>query len=941
MNPRFDLARLGRLSEAVARVVERTGPPRAAPTRDELIAEAVAAADAAIADAAPDAAIRRGLRALKYPVVAGLVDYDHEHGLAALEVVTRTLTDLADAVVEGALRFARARLEAKHGRPPGDGWADGRGFVVFAMGKHGAGELNYSSDIDLVYVVADTRGTTDGARPLPTERFADRLGREIKAIVEERTPDGFCFRVDLNLRPEGPTGALTTPVGAAEHYFLHYGRTWERAAWLKARPCAGDIALGEDLLGRIEPFRFRRLLDFGTLEDIGAMRDRIAAAAGGAEDDLKRGPGGIREIEFLVQAGQLVWSGRDHRLRGRGTLPALYLLEERGALPPDTAAAELEWAYRVLRAVEHRLQWPQEAQTQRLPATPEAWAALAFAYAGGRVEGGEDTEARLRDDLARARAVVSRAWAGMFAGADEDSEASLTMDTFAAPEERRHVLEEIGFEDVDEAARRLHRLSAVGGTSRMRPDTYRRFERVMPRMLALAARSEEPSAALARLEAFTARVGARGATYTLLHEAPAAAETLVRLFGASGFLSEQFIAHPELLDTLLLRGRGGEVPPRDVRALYPLLKAEIDARDVDDAITALRTFKTAEVLRIALADLGDALPRAGGLPGLPGPWLTAVAACCIRGACRVADRAMEERNGALRRDGRSAPFAVVGLGSSGSGWMSYGSDVDLVFVYDPAGIEHSDGARSLDRRTWAARWSQRVVTNLTAPTREGRCYEVDLRLRPGGKGGPVITTVDAFRAHWDQRAEMWERLAATRASVVAASDAGLRDRVEAILGRARRLPPASFDEARRVARDMRARQRSELAKETPDRWNLKVGDGGITDIEFTAAVLQLAGAAEGSADPVVVLATAEDPEARELVDAYRYLRRIEGRLRLRTTPRTDVIDWSTEDAARLAASLGEGSARALRDRLGAHRQRVSGVAARIIGPRSHGRPAAR
>jgi [glutamine synthetase] adenylyltransferase / [glutamine synthetase]-adenylyl-L-tyrosine phosphorylase len=931
MNDRFDSDRLRSLSEAVARVVGRVGQPLSRiPTLDALRAQATAIADAALLDEDPPAAIRRGLRALKYPLVASLILRDHEEGLAALEAVTRALTDLADALVEGALRFARASLEAKHGCPPGEAWSGGGGFVVFAMGKHGAGELNYSSDIDLVYVVGDARGTTAGPRPISTERFSDRLGRQVKAILEDRTADGFCFRVDLNLRPEGVTGPLTTGMGAAEHYFLNYGRTWERAAWLKARPCAGDLTLGAELLSRIEPFRFRRGLDFGTLEDIGAMRDRIAAAAGGAERDLKRGPGGIRELEFLVQAGQLVWSGRDRRLRGRRTLEALYLLEERDALPVDATGAELEWAYRVLRAVEHRLQWPQEAQTQTLPKDDDSWAALARAYAGGGTAGRDEATA-LRDDLAKARALVSAAWAGMFAGGEAATE-SLSMDTFAHPEEHREALKRLGFDDPEEVERRLRRLSAVGGTKRMRPETYRRFERVMPRMLALAAASEEPSVALGRLEAFTARVGARGATYTLLHEAPAAAETLVRLFGSSGFLAEQFIAHPELLDTLLLRGGGGEVPPRDVRALFPLLEADLDQRpDVDEAITALRTFKTAEILRIALADLGGALPAQGDLPGLPSPWLSAVAACCVRGACRVADRAMEARHGRLREGDQVTPFAVVGLGSLGSGWMSYGSDVDLVFVYDPRGIDESDGGRRLDRRTWAARWSQRVVTNLTAATREGRCYDVDLRLRPGGKGGPVITTLGAFRQHWLGPAEIWERIALSRASVVAASSPAFGVAVQTVIEAGRRS--ADPEGVRRVAAAMRARQRAEIAGETADRWNLKVGDGGITDVEFVAAVAQLTTDVD-DACPVAVLQSAPlDIDGPALVAAYRFLRRAEARVRLRSTTAADIIDFASPDADRLARSLGYGSKDALREELGHHRRTVSSIAARILRPR--------
>ena len=485
----------------------------------------------------------------------------------------------------------------------------------------------------------------------------------------------------------------------------------------------------------------------------------------------------------------------------------------------------------------------------------------------------------------------------------------------------------------------------------MRPETYRRFERVMPRMLALAAASEEPSVALGRLEAFTARVGARGATYTLLHEAPAAAETLIRLFGSSGFLAEQFIGHPELLDTLLLRGRGGEVPPRDVRALFPLLEAELDARaDVDDAITALRTFKTAEVLRIALADLGGGLPASTEGPGLPGPWLTAVAACCVRGACRVADGMMDARHGRLRdASGAAVPFAVVGLGSLGSGWMSYGSDVDVVFVYAPGSVETSDGARPLDRRTWAARWAQRVITNLTAPSREGRCYDVDLRLRPGGKGGPVITTLDAFRAHWDGAAETWERLALARASVVATSDPAFGEEVERVLRAGRRVPSGRHEEVSATALAMRRRQRADLAGETADRWNLKVGDGGITDVEFLAAVLQLTSPPDlpdAGAEPVAVLralgASSALGDPSELVEAYAFLRRVEGRLRLRSPARTDLVDWTTSDAARLASSLGHADAAGLRDALGQRRRTIRAASARLLGgPVPHGHASAR
>ena len=913
-------APLRTFAPAIARVLERHPDllhavnRRERPGRDALLAETRALADAALVERDTDA-MAAGLRRIKYRVVGALILDDLEGGPPLVDAVGATLADLADALLDGALRYARGSVEARSG--PIEGLAPAADIVSIGMGKHGAGELNYSSDIDIVWV----------ARALPGESrvHVDRIGRRADKLLSEQTIDGLCFRVDLNLRPEGRTGPPTVTLAGAESYFLTYGRTWERAAWLKARPAAGDHALGDELLACIEPFRFRRHLDFGTLEDLATMRDRIAASARREtlERDLKRGPGGIREIEFLVQATQLAWCGRDRALRMRGTVPTLRALGERGVLPDALDVEQLVADYRVLRAVEHRIQWEREAQTQRLPLEDDdsGWERLA------RSMGADSTEV-FRADLADVRARVEAAWSLVFSQV-EPGDALTLVDPFATVDERTQELETLGFEDPAEAATRIERLAEPDARRRMRPSTWRRFERVMPQLATLAARSGDPDGALARVERFVNRVGARGTTYELLHENPHAMETLIRLFADSAFLSERFLSHPELLDTLVLRGRGGETRRRGADVLAGELLAELAGRDEGERLLAMRTFLTTELLRIGLDDLAGALPS----PGLPGPWITAAAEATIRGADLVARDAMASRHGVPRkRTGEPAARAIVGFGSLGSSWMSYGSDVDLVFVYDGDLLADStDGRRPVDPRTWAARQAQRVVTALTAQTREGRCFDVDLRLRPGGGGGGVVVTLDGLGAWYRHRAELWERIAACRARVVAASDPAFGRAVQAALLDARHSTDAAATVAE--ARAMRRRQREELSGEGGARLNLKVGDGSIADVEFAVACAQLTARpdhpARTVADPreaLLHLGAEGDlsPDAAgELASAYLFLRRVESTLRLRTGTDATRVDLDDPVADRVAAALGLGDRVALAAALGARRAVVS------------------
>jgi glutamate-ammonia-ligase adenylyltransferase len=933
---------LGEVSEAIPRylsrhpdIVEQVAAGERF-DRQQLVAEARREAELA-ADLAEggEAAIRRALRRIKYRVVGALVLEDLAGGPEAVDRITAVISDLADSLCEGALHFVDLRLAAAHGRPD---W-DGVGFVVLAMGKHGGRELNYSSDIDLIYLSQHQEGQTAGPRPISAGQYAERLGRGMGAILADRTEDGFCFRVDLALRPDGASGPLVLSLASAEHYYLSWGRTWERAAWLKARPCAGDIALGEELLERLEPFRYRRYLDFAMLEDIGSMRDRIAAAArsGTLAADLKRGPGGIRELEFLVQAGQLVWAGRHPALRVPGTVEALRLLEQHRCLPEGITAERMTHCYRVLRAVEHRLQWPQEAQTQKLPAddNPAAWSALARAMAGGSEAAVEPFRAQLQ----AVRDEVEAAWSALIGSSGRNTGSGDLVDPFASDEERRESLEALGFSDPEDASRRLAHLARLGGARRLSEGAWRSFERVAPELLSLAASSADPDAALRRLEAFISRAGARGTTYKLLYENPPVMATLVRLFADSAFLSELFIAHPELLDALVLRGQGGELLPRAAAALSEELLAELELlRDGDDALSILRTFHTVELLRIGLSDLGGSLAA----PALANPWLTALAVACIRGAERIASRSMSLRHGPLLADdGEACPLGVVGMGSLGSGWMTYGSDVDMVFVYGQGGgAATSAGERPLDARVWTSRWSQRLISALTVPTREGSCYSVDMRLRPHGQAGLVVVPLDGFVSYYQHKARLWERIAMCRAATVAASDEQYSERIDQALIGARRAVSADPAALVAEAREMRRRQRTQLLTESAASYDLKLGAGGLADVEFVAACAA-ASRPEGHpslalSDPVAALETlAEDglltrEELQALAGGYTFLRGAESHLRLRSGRGVDRLEFAAPDAARVANALDFASVAQFRERLDEHRAAISSAGNAIM-----------
>ncbi|MCK6528990.1 bifunctional [glutamate--ammonia ligase]-adenylyl-L-tyrosine phosphorylase/[glutamate--ammonia-ligase] adenylyltransferase [Myxococcota bacterium] len=861
------------------------------------------------------------------------------------------LSDLADACVGAAVDHAYASLAARHG-PPGDAlpgrapppWGGGApaprdssslGFSALALGKLGSSELNYSSDVDLVYVAFDASGETRGGPrgPLPHRSFFGRVGEAVGRLLSQSSPRGFLYRVDLNLRPDGAAGPLVPTAAAAELHYLNYGQTWERSAWLRARVCAGDPGVGEGLLAALAPFVWRRYLDYGTLADMRGMKERIDRAARAAEGefDVKLGSGGIRELEFFVQAHQLLAGGRLPALRLAGTLPALDALVRAGRIP-EADAADLAAAWDLLRRLEHRIQTPDERHTQRLPrGERDLWV---LARMMGLGEDPHPGEALLRG-LESARTAVRRRFDALFAppggGAGAPlprdpvaEEARALLDPYAAAGAVEERLRAAGFRDPDGARRRLDLLRDGPPDRRLRPEARRRFADVAPLLLERALASRDPDLVLERFDSLVRRIGVRGTLYDLLARHPEVLSLLGRLFGASDLLSDDLLRSPELLDALVLRD--AETARRDGAEMAALLAARAGSEDEEGVLDAIRRFARTERLRIGLHLIGRTLDGEGA-------WgqLTAVAETCIAASLRLA-RAARARAG---RDPRGR-VAVLGLGRLGGGEMGFGSDLDLVFLYDPDDPEDPAASDPF------ARLFQRVLASLSAPTREGVAYEVDLRLRPSGHAGPVVTRLDAFAEHVALRAEPWERLALTRARAVA-GEGDLPARAERAVDEGLRARPEDPGALAGEVWRLRAAQERELASGPPGALHPKYGRGGIAEVELAAQYLQLCRPEAGVREPSTPRALARLEEAGVLAprdrDAlaagWRLFRDVQDRLRLMRGAGATAVPFPSPEADALARALlgagdGAGGER-LRARCEAAAEGVRGAFLRVLG----------
>ncbi|SFF47979.1 glutamate-ammonia-ligase adenylyltransferase [Fontimonas thermophila] len=804
-------------------------------SRSLAAGELAAAVDAALAGVDDPALAMQKLRRLRRRYMVRIAVRDLAN-LASLDETLGDLSDLADACLGSALRAVEQRLQARHGIPRN---AAGEVIrpVVLGMGKLGGRELNFSSDIDLIFCHTDS-GETDGPKVLSSDEYFARLAQETTKWLVAPTADGFVFRVDTMLRPFGSAGALSASFPALEDYYQVHGREWERYALIKARPVAGDLAAGQRLLQTLRPFVYRRYLDYNA---IGALRElkrliESEVARKGLANNIKLGAGGIREIEFIVQSFQLVRGGSVAALRDTRLRPVLRYLGENGYLDPDDAA-RLDAAYVFLRRLENAIQMYADQQTHTLPETDEARAALVAAL------GFADWPALLqRVDAVRAE--VERQFARVFATAPETAASphqALVDALWAGSVSGDAALDalcDIGFRQRPQAVlAQIESLREVRLVRAMREDAVQRLRMLLALLFAEALTQRDPESALIRTLRVVEAVAGRSTYLTLLRESQPARAALVRLCAASPWLTDFIARAPIVLDSLL-DPRSLYAPP-DREELFAELRRRAEAlrppADTEQAMDLLRHYQREITLRIAAADLVEALPLVKVSDRLT--WL---AESIVDQALRFAWMEMQAQYGTpLRRDGTAAGFAVIAYGKFGGIELGYGSDLDLVFLHDCDQLDADSvgGARRIDNGTYLARLAQRLINWLSTQTAAGRAYEVDMELRPNGRSGLLVSSLSRFADYQKNEAWTWEHQALTRARWVAGSpqigaafDAVRRD----VLMRVR-----DTETLRREILDMRAKMRANLDKSTSEVWDIKQGQGGLVDIEFITQYLVL------------------------------------------------------------------------------------------------------
>lgn len=832
---------------------------------------------AALEGAADESGLMRTLRRFRRRETVRIAWRDLA-GWASLDDTLSALSALADVIIDTAVGRLDEELRARYGQPCGPDGEPVR-LVVLGMGKLGGGELNFSSDIDLIFSFAHV-GQTDGARALDNADYFKRLVQGLIRVLDEPTEDGFVYRVDARLRPFGDSGPLAMSFSGVEDYYQIHGRDWERYALIKARPVAGDLTGGETLLRTLRPFVYRRYLDYNAFDALRSMKRLIEqqVASKGLEDNIKLGAGGIREVEFIAQAFQLIRAGHEPRLQKRSLQPVLSLLGELGLLPPH-AVDNLHKAYAFLRRVENRLQEANDQQTHELPRTEQARALLAYTM---DFTGWPAFAAALDGHRRRVRQQFEAVFSSPQAEENEDAEtrALAALWQLEVPDERAcELLAGIGIDDAGPVMDAIHSLRNGALYRGLGEQGRRRLAQLMPLLLKAVGGLEAPGLVFMRVLEVIEAIAGRVTYIALLVENPMALSQLVRLCAASPWITHQLARHPILLDDLLDPRTLNSPPARgELEAALTEQMRKVDPGDREREMDELRRFKQTSTLRVAAAEVSGRMRLM-----VVSDHLTDIAEAILAEALQMARAQMVERYGRplIDETREEAPFAIVAYGKLGGIEMSYASDLDLVFLHDGRSDQVTDGARAIEHHLFFVRLAQRVIHLLSTQTAAGSAYEVDLRLRPSGRAGLLVTGVDAFRRYQDENAWTWEHQALVRARPVAGSaELGRRfGEVRDTVLRRQRDP----DELRAAVRDMRLKMRENLETHGHGRFDLKQGEGGITDIEFMCqyAVLRWA-----SAHPLLTRYTdnirileglhaaglIEAEDERLLADAYRTYR---------------------------------------------------------------------
>ena len=764
-------------------------------------------------------------------------------GLADLDETVGAMSELADLCIQGAVEWLYADSCQEWGTPMGRDPVTGewraQPLVVIGMGKLGAGELNLSSDIDLIFSFP-ANGETEGARrSIDNQVFFNKLGQRLIKALDQPMADGFVFRVDMRLRPYGQSGALTLNFDAMEAYYQNQGREWERYALLKARVVAGDIeGAGRHLMELLHPFIYRRYIDFSAFESLREMKTLIQREVRrrSLENNIKLGAGGIREIEFIVQAFQLIRGGRDPVLQDRTLRTVLNTLANLELLP-EAVVRDLDAAYVMLRNTEHALQGIADQQTQTLPSESRDRARVALIL-------GHGDWLSLERDLAEHRTRVNQHFADIIATEAEEPDSESEADTWhdiwtgvMSGTGAGQWLEKNGYEDPERSLERLRVLRESRPVTTLQREGRRRLDRFMPMLLEVLSREEAPSGTLERSLALVESVLRRSAYLLLLTENPGALRELVRLCAASPWIANQLAATPMLLDELL--NAESLYSPPGKEQLQDELNQEmlrIPLEDLDGQMEALRHFKKAHVLRVAASEIRGTLVLMK-----VSDYLTWIAEAVLEHVVVLAWHHLTQRYG-TPTDGSGqaieSDFAVIGYGKFGGIELGYTSDLDLVFIHDSDPQASTDGARSIDNAVFYARLGQRLVHILNAQTPSGQLYEVDIRLRPSGNSGLLVSTLDAFQRYQHRDAWTWEHQALVRSRWVAGS-AKTGRRFDPIR-RDILCQKRAIDALRGEVIDMRRRMRENLGSTDPALFHIKQDPGGIIDIEFMVQFLILA-----------------------------------------------------------------------------------------------------
>ncbi|BCA81018.1 bifunctional [glutamate--ammonia ligase]-adenylyl-L-tyrosine phosphorylase/[glutamate--ammonia-ligase] adenylyltransferase [Desulfuromonas sp. AOP6] len=858
-----------------------------------------------IADEASFDDLQRGLRQYKAREVLRIGSRDL-CGLAGLQEVTAELSALAAATLQRAYEVCDHLLRLETGTPlldvPEGTCPMEPEFTILGMGKFGGCELNFSSDIDIIYFYSSERGRTTGIddgrggrkNSLHLHQYFVKLSEMITRAIGQVTADGFVFRVDLRLRPEGNSGEMANSLRSAEVYYESWGQSWERAAMLKARPVAGSLPLGQRLLQNLEPFIYRRYLDYAMVEDIKTMKQKINQSLSREQEgelNLKLGRGGIREIEFFIQALQLIYAGKNMDLREKNSLRALALLHKEGLIE-EADCRVLTGAYIFLRTVEHRIQVVQERQTHSLPVDKREFKSLA------RRCGFPDEEAFSRC-LEEHRRAVEAIYLDLFYTSEEEireevrPEITFLFDPAADIDYVKDMLEAKGCKNPDAGYEVLLVLRDGPPHAHLTQKARRQLERIAPLLMQEVLDSPEPDMALLNLERFLSALRARGTFFALLAENREIIRVLISLFGTSQFLSRIFIQHPEILDSLVSRSYAVSFkPPQDMEKDLSLLMQT--APHYEDKLDVLRRFRNEEMLRIALNDIHGKTPQGEGTLQL-----SQLADICLKKAYRISRNELIPRFGLpfcadAQGAEHEAAFAIVGLGKLGGMELNYHSDLDIIFIYEGEGqtrpVEGTepDRFRQQSNQEYFARLAQRIISVLTLMTREGYVYQIDTRLRPSGNQGPLVTSLSAYEHYHQSSAQIWERQALTKARVVVGPET-LAHRIAELTEHIvyeRPLPETLREEICRL----RNRMESEIAREGASRLNIKTGRGGLVDVEFIAQYLQLLHGGRSKALRVTnTLKALEVLHRKELLSdddfdaldsGYKFLRRLENKLRL-------------------------------------------------------------